>query len=172
MKGILYITSIVIAIAAIGCENNNVAGPTESNAVQQSVLNKVAPSSAVGFSQLVKYQDTMLKVTGQAVYTISQSPNMKTDMYDVAISTKGNLQPLNVILQPWKDKASGVGKNISWKIDGSSTEQIEIDSKVPVTLDKMYLILGMVSDMPCYLHVRFSVSRTQVSVLEMWVVNG
>jgi len=154
MKRTASILAAVVATVLVGCQESNVTGPSATRMLETNPVSKAAPS---GNSNIIILQATVgdadkgeqYSVTGQVKYDMTQLPIMSQELFDVVLDTQAKVELL------------GSGRS-GWTVSNTSSERVNLTRQTSAIVDKWYFLRGGPNSL--YLHVRFDVTATTVSV--------
>lgn len=157
MKRTASILAAIIAAALVGCQESNVTAPSATSLPGANPLSKAAPSSN---SNIITLQSILFdagkagqySVSGQVKYGLTQLPIMREELFDVELNTQA------------KVKQEGSLER-GWTVNDKCSERVNLTYQTSARVDKWYFLQGGPNSL--YLHVRFDVTATTVSVISI-----
>ena len=154
MKRSMFVLAIVLMAIIIGCQESNVNGPSATPMLETNPVSKAAPSNNSG---VIVLQATVINantneqysITGEVKYGLTQLPIMSEELFDVALDTQAKVKQLG-------------STERGWTVNDNSSERVDLTRRTSATVDKWYFLQGGPHSL--YLHVRFEVTATTVSV--------
>ena len=154
MKRTASILAAVVATVLVGCQESNVSGPSAASMNETNSVSKAASSNN---SNIIILEATVVdagtneqySVTGQVKYGLTQLPIMREDLFDVVLDTQAKVKQLGPTER-------------GWTVNNNSSERVNLTGRTSATVDKWYFLQGGPNSR--YLHVRFDVTATAVSV--------
>ncbi len=154
MKRTMFALTITLMVIIVGCQESNVNGPSATAVPQTGPLSKAVLGSN---SNIIILEATVVdagtneqySVSGQVKYGVTQLPIMREDLFDVVLDTQAKVKQLDPTER-------------GWAVNNNSSERVNLTGRTSATVDKWYFLQGGPNSR--YLHVRFDVTATTVSV--------
>jgi hypothetical protein len=154
MKRLTGFLAAVVATSLMGCQESNFTGPSATamrtpDAVSKSALSDNTDIIILQASINDANEGDQYSVTGRVKFGLTKLPIMSQELFDVVLDTEAKVKPLG----------STPG---GWAVSNNSLERVNLTYQTSGTVDKWYFLQGGPNSM--YLHVRFDVTATTVSV--------
>jgi hypothetical protein len=159
MKRSIFILALAVATAILGCQDANSPVASDESTLRNAAKPRPAENIAL-FDEMVSYTDIgvatdLFQAVGEARYTINQSPILSDELYDVEVSTNGELRQASL-------DAPGA------EFAGYSANRIRIAGGKKASFEKQFVASGMKP--ATVVNVRFTVSdEKSLAVSKIWL---
>jgi hypothetical protein len=162
MRYTLFVLAVTLGGLTTGCKDSAITEPAGAIQLTPDPIHKaVTQANVAAFkgpvdlpASAILDQITRVFVHGRSIYTITRIPGLRPEFHAFEIATDAE------ITVPYPDGPS-------WKATGKSIDRIKMNRYTRYSIEKKFLINGMTPER--YLHLRFAVTPTQVSVVRMWI---
>ena len=181
MKHSIIVLSAAACAFLLGCENQSVNNPVAmDDTVLRHEIAKPAPvaeqdPNLLEFDRKVEYTNgkgdaEVMQAFGKIGFQINLVPIVpiyEYDVYDVEISTKGEIRG-TIFKQRTVDAATDFNA-LTWSFGGSSTTRISIPAGTKVSLFQSYDVQG--ADVPTFLNIEFTATEKALAINTMYLTH-